>query len=771
MALVSRDLPGLFNGVSQQAPPMRLGNQCEAQSNFYSTVAYGIMKRQGTRFLFNLTASKANANSLMYPFKDSEGNEYLVLFTGDATTPLEIYTTAGVKCTITYEGTAKTYIAGVTPLTDLRATTIADYTLVLNRKKVCQMDASSAVAAQTPFALYWCKKGVSNTVYSLGTTSYTTGDDATTTATNTQEVCTHFTTNVSGCTHLDSKGSVCRITGTQAYIDGLTCSDSYGNTASALLKQKARKLEDLPPRALDGDRMEIVGSKEGDQTNYWVEYVAAENLWRECTAPGIPNAVDATTLPHQLIRTGTATFVFRAATSNSTAGYACWESRKVGDADSAPEPSFIGNTINDIFFYKNRLGMLSEQNALLSRANAFFTFFPETAAEVLDTDPIDMNAGASGLEQLLWAVPHNEDLLLFSEDAQYIMTSGSEVFTTTSVLINRTSSYPCSGTCRPIEAGTDVFFTADSGSFSVVREYFVSPDSQTNEAADITAHCPRYVPSGIKQLLPIWNQDAIFCLVPNVPETLWVYKWYWSGKEKPQSAWFRFDLPFQVLALVAFSTDKVYLLGNRNSSLFIETLNVAERGRVHLDRRITLSGGTFDGTKTTYTLPLTLLSGTAQVASVNMNEEPLQALPIRSLSGTTLTLTGDQTGKTLLCGEVFNSEYVFSEQFVPNQKNNTGMLQGRLQLRGMTLSYTDTGSFQFRWQAPGREAVTFSFSNQVVGTSIIGNPSLLTGRKRFSCMGNAIGMQLSIINNSFFPSTFDGASWEGTFTIRSQAIG
>nr|DAL93610.1 MAG TPA: stabilization protein [Caudoviricetes sp.] len=32
----------------------------------------------------------------------------------------------------------------------------------------------------------------------------------------------------------------------------------------------------------------------------------------------------------------------------------------MGDDDSNPYPSFVGSNINDIFFYRNRLGFISE---------------------------------------------------------------------------------------------------------------------------------------------------------------------------------------------------------------------------------------------------------------------------------------------------------------------------------------------------------------------------------------------------------------------------
>ena len=53
-----------------------------------------------------------------------------------------------------------------------------------------------------------------------------------------------------------------------------------------------------------------------------------------------------------------------------------WGERTVGDLDSAPSPSFIGSKINNVFFFRNRLGFLADDNVILSRAAEFFNFFP-----------------------------------------------------------------------------------------------------------------------------------------------------------------------------------------------------------------------------------------------------------------------------------------------------------------------------------------------------------------------------------------------------------
>ena len=54
MALVSKSIPNLINGVSQQPPSLRLPTQGEAQENGLSDVVDGLKKRPPTKFLNKL---------------------------------------------------------------------------------------------------------------------------------------------------------------------------------------------------------------------------------------------------------------------------------------------------------------------------------------------------------------------------------------------------------------------------------------------------------------------------------------------------------------------------------------------------------------------------------------------------------------------------------------------------------------------------------------------------------------------------------------------
>ena len=132
-------------------------------------------------------------------------------------------------------------------------------------------------------------------------------------------------------------------------------------------------------------------------------------------------------MPHLLIRTADGNFRFTPAdgstytVSGTQFDVQEYGPRVAGDLESAPDPSFVGRKINDIFFFRNRLGFISDEEVNMSRSAEFFKFYPETVTTILDTDPIDLSVSHTKVSILRHAIPYNEELLLFSDQSQFIL--------------------------------------------------------------------------------------------------------------------------------------------------------------------------------------------------------------------------------------------------------------------------------------------------------------------------------------------------------------
>ena len=124
-----------------------------------------------------------------------------------------------------------------------------------------------------------------------------------------------------------------------------------------------------------------MGDPEEAGDEYWVKFVADDGTggsgqWEETAAPGIDKEYDASLMPHQLVRNADGTFTFEQAT---------WAYRLVGDDDTNPAASFVGKKIKDVFFFKNRLGFVADENVIFSEASEYFNFWRTTVTQLLDS--------------------------------------------------------------------------------------------------------------------------------------------------------------------------------------------------------------------------------------------------------------------------------------------------------------------------------------------------------------------------------------------------
>jgi hypothetical protein len=216
-----------------------------------------------------------------------------------------------------------------------------------------------------------------------------------------------------------------------------------------------------------------------------------------------------------------------------------YAARVVGDPDSNRAPSFIGNTINDIFVYKGRLGFLSDENVIMSGANEFGTtanFFRKTVIQLLDDDRIDIGMSTGRIDILKNAVSFADTLMVMSDRAQFKLVSGTALSPNT-VSIQQSTAFAVSPTVQPINAGNTIYFAQDNLNFTTVREMVAEYDSDLIETNEVTGQAPRYVPTGVFNMAVSTKKELLCLSTSNEPNAIYVYKYYKNDGQRLQSAW------------------------------------------------------------------------------------------------------------------------------------------------------------------------------------------------------------------------------------------
>ncbi|MRT33244.1 hypothetical protein FGX01_05745, partial [Xylella fastidiosa subsp. multiplex] len=91
---------------------------------------------------------------------------------------------------------------------------------------------------------------------------------------------------------------------------------------------------------------------------------------------------------------------------------------------------------------------------------------------------------------LKYAVPFSEELLLWSDQAQFVLTA-SDILSSRSVGLNLTTQFDVQDRARPHGVGRNVYFSSPRASFTSINRYYAVQDvSSVKNAEDMTAHVP-----------------------------------------------------------------------------------------------------------------------------------------------------------------------------------------------------------------------------------------------------------------------------------------
>ena len=781
-------IPNLINGVSQQPDALRLSSQVDAMKDAYPSVVEGLGKRPPTEHikkLINGTLGSAYIHTI-----NRDVNERYVVFITNGN--LRVFDIAGNEKTVNFPD-GKTYLNHPDPKTGFRAITVADYTFIVNTAKVTAMAADKS-PAQTGHALVSIKQAVYETDYKVfidgeERASHTTGASG---ALKTTAIATAIRSALATWGGADYTVRRERSTVWIKKNDGsnfvLKTEDSRANTAMTPVTDKVQRFTDLPTVAPKGYVVEVVGDQTNNFDNYYVKFVPNnpsdnfdEGVWEETVKPDIKIKIDASTMPHILVREGDGTFTFKKAT---------WGERVVGDEDSAPEPSFIGKTITDVFFFKNRLGFISDENVIMSRAGEYFEFFPSTVTTLLDSDPIDIAVSHTKVSILRHALPWNEKLLLFSDQTQFVL-QGGDILSPKTVSIDVSTEFETANQAKPVGAGKNVYFAVNKGGFSGLREYYVDEVTGLEDAADITAHVPKYIPSGVFKIASATNEDILVVLASGDQTRVFPYKFYWRGDEKLQSAWSEWSFGGATVLNLDFIDTDLFILLQREDGVYLEKLGV-DPGRkddasvnhlTYLDRRITeadCTSVTYDSEtdRTTFNLPYTIRTGSTMQVVTRFGASTVGVvLPQVSASGTQIVVNGDHSATPVYIGEKYNMLVRLSTLTVKEEAPGGGFSSvgdARLMLRFITLVYDNTGYFSvtvtYKWNQDEPSSYRYDFTGRILGSSIIGEVALEDGKRKFPVLAQNSDVIIEISNDTFLPCHLLSADVEAMFVVRARRL-
>lgn len=792
MPNISEQLPNLMNGVSQQAITMRLSSQAERQVNGFSSIVEGVNKRLPLKYLAKIIDGTAGECYVHTINRDVNERYVVMIFNGE----IKVFDINGNEKTVTYpDGTG--YITTATPSTSLRTVTVADYTFIVNTDtqvdKLADLSPSNngsegqvfitEVQYDTTYRIY---------IDGVQQASYTTADAyGANPKVSIQQVvdalASDLVVNLPAGWTITNYSPIIHIVKDNGTAFDLEVRDTKGNNMVRAIPGQVQRFTDLPTRGKHGYIVKVIGVDGENADDFWLKFKANkgsgfdEGVWEETVAPGIQTKLDPATMPHSLVRQSDGSFTLEQIE---------WGERIAGDEEAAPWPSFVGKSIRDIYFDRNRLCLLSDDNVIMSRAGDFFSFFAETVVTLLDDGPIDVAATGSKVSILQYAVPFNKNVVIFSDQTQFVIEA-DKLIASAPPAVKEITAYEIDGGAKPVAVGKTVFFGVRRGRYSSLMEYFIIPETETTDASDVSKHVPTYIPQNLYKLAASTTTDVVLSLNREKRNRCYVYKYYWQGDQKLQSShsYFEFRDDAKVLN-VDFIGDVAYFVVQYDDAVYLETMEVNEGvvdGRqdfvTRLDRRVDETQVTAvynSGTdRTAITLPYV---PTSDIVVVTRPSESYIAgftahvsVDIESVVGNVVTVIGDYSTLPFFVGEAYSFIYEFSKPVLKTQASSGGaasVAAGRLQLKKWHVFYSQSGYFRAEVQAKNRDLYTYPFTGKILGTdsATVGEFTPVDGVFSFRVNGKNDRTSITIINDSFLPCYLTGAEWEGRFERRSSRV-
>lgn len=169
MAAVSQKIPNLLGGISQQPDPVKLPGQVREAVNVYLDPTFGCRKRPASEFVAEL-AQDVPEGARWFPIFRDNNERYAVAMYTDGTSGdfvCRVWSmNDGAERTVTINPDSLDYFSDAT-YDDLSQVTIADYTLIANKRRVVTLSKSNTEVSENEEALVTVNQVAYNSTYSI----------------------------------------------------------------------------------------------------------------------------------------------------------------------------------------------------------------------------------------------------------------------------------------------------------------------------------------------------------------------------------------------------------------------------------------------------------------------------------------------------------------------------------------------------------------------------------------------------------------------------
>jgi hypothetical protein len=534
-----------------------------------------LIKRCGGKFITELKSAGGTIyapgffdNGKWFSIFRDKVEQYLGVIKGAQIYIWDIQT--GEPKTVTMVGGAASYLTGTKP-EDYHLLSINDFTYVTNRTKVVSAQAAPAAWVNN-YAFISVRAIVTNSTYKVTINGNTaTYNTPTSGVIDIDTVCNGIVSAING---LGISGLTATVIGPGIMLSRsstFSISVRGGVTGDAIevMQKTVPNISKLPTQCQQNYIAQVKNTS-GEEDDYYVKFIAdngvsGPGIWEETIRPDVSPGLQASTMPHELVRMGDGSFQFREVS---------WEPRLVGDDESNPFPSFYGQTIQQMFFYRDRLGALTYSTVALSQAGDYFNYFISSALTSVDSDPIDVNTSTTKPAAMRAVVPVSQGLVLMSTGEQFLLSSSNDSLTPGSVVVKSISRYQYDISTDPADLGVTSAFVTKSSAYTRVFEMETLGSDVAPFMNDITKIVPEWIPSNIS-LVAGSGQSSLLALGSPASPDVYLFQFLSDGQKRLKESWFQWKLSGSV-QYHTIESDVYWAVTEQEDSYVIQSVNLIQ---------------------------------------------------------------------------------------------------------------------------------------------------------------------------------------------------
>ena len=602
MAAVTQRINNYLSGVSKQPDSKKLPGQVRECINGLADPTLGMTKRPGFKFISKLKNTSGTDfsgtqldNAKWFYINRDKTNKYIGCITpkvGNTNGTIHVWNAdTGAACTVTFPNNSAAYLNGAK--TNYDVLTVDAATIISNDLvTVTTQPNPTGFVARSRGTILLSLLGQLEASIQSTTFEVKIGDPAGQNSIGSTKTCTYPSTatddfddvldgikvkidaeNITGLTvtkHGTSLQLDYVVNNTRTPFT-LEAKGGADNERITVFQDWASDASFLPPYSFHHHLVTIINNVKFDSDNYYARFVATneaagEGYWEETIGPEASPGLTQSTMPHRLRNSGTNAFVFEPIT---------WEDRKVGDDLTVRHPSFVGKTIKKLFFHDDRLGFLSDDNVILSRAKEPYSLYRISARVTGAGDPIDVNCAALRPAKLFSVKPFRQGLVLFSRSQQFLMygQDGGPLFPATAK-VAPISNMEMSDDVEPIDIGTHMNFISKTPNFVRVFAMTTKGLGESPDILDIGRVVNEWITIDVDTLVAS-IQNEFICMSSQSSKEIFFYKTYSDGKEKLMESWFKWVLPGTIQTM-AIDQDDMYLVTKQGNQYTLSKANLTQ---------------------------------------------------------------------------------------------------------------------------------------------------------------------------------------------------